>query len=136
MRRTVVVESPYMGEGSTEEEIVANTARNIRYLRACLRDCVVNYNESPYASHAILTQPGVLDDNNPEERALGIAAGFELRHIVEATVVYTDLGISRGMRYGIEDAEAKNRPYEYRTLGPDWEEKALESEKKRPGLGW
>lgn len=58
------------------------------------------------------------------------------RQSAEKTVVYTDLGISRGMQYGIEDAQKKGRPVEYRTLGVDWEKKAEEAEKSRPGLGW
>ena len=39
------------------------------------------------------------------------------RHIAaDATVVYADHGISRGMEIGIEDAKLANRPIEYREL--------------------
>lgn len=61
----VVVESPYAGD----------VERNLRYLRAALRDCLLR-GEAPYASHAIYTQPGVLDDDIPSERTRGIHAGL------------------------------------------------------------
>lgn len=103
--KRVVIESPYAG----------NVELNLRYLRACMRDCVKR-GESPYASHGLLTQDGVLDDNDPDERALGIEAGFAWRDVADKTVVYTDLGVSGGMRAGIADAESKGRPVEERTL--------------------
>lgn len=110
-RRRVVIESPYAGD----------VERNLRYLRAAMRDCALR-GESPYASHGLLTQEGVLDDNNPNERALGISLGLAWRDAADATVVYRDLGFSSGMRYGIADAERKGRPIEYRTL-PEWSDK-------------
>jgi hypothetical protein len=103
--KRVIIESPYAGDVET----------NLRYLRACMRACL-KQGEAPYASHALYTQPGVLDDDRPVERELGIAAGFTWRDAAEATVVYTDLGITKGMQYGIDDAERKGRPVEYRTL--------------------
>jgi hypothetical protein len=35
----------------------------------------------------------------------------------DATVVYTDRGISRGMQLGIDRARTENRPIEFRSLG-------------------
>ena len=104
-----------------------------------MRDCLLR-GEAPYASHALYTQPGVLDDGDPESRKLGMTAGFSWRQVADATIVYTDLGTTDGMRAGIERAEAvaswtpdpkdalKHR-IEYRTLGPDWEAKAIEIER-------
>jgi len=89
--------------------------RNLAYLRAAMRDCILR-GESPYASHGLLTQPGVLRDSVPEERSLGIAAGFAWRSVADLTVVYTDLGITPGMAAGIEHAEREGRPVEYRRL--------------------
>ena len=40
----------------------------------------------------------------PEERQLGIEAGFEWGKAAEKTVVYEDYGVSRGMQLGIEAA--------------------------------
>lgn len=113
--RRVIVESPFAGD----------VERNTRYLRACLADCLAR-GEAPFASHAIYTQPGVLDDNDPAQREIGIAAGFAWRDLADATVVYTDLGISNGMRRGIEDAArlcrgpAHDHAVEIRQLGGEW----------------
>ena len=103
--RRVVLESPYAG--SVEE--------NLKYARACLRDCLLR-GEAPIASHLLYTQPGILDDKIPEERQLGIEAGLAWGRLGEATVVYVDRGISRGMKYGIERAQKEGRPVEYHAL--------------------
>lgn len=106
--RLVVIESPYRGD----------IPRNLRYLRACMADCLAR-GEAPYASHALYTQPGVLDDDEPEQRELGIRAGFAWRPAADATVVYTDLGMSSGMVAGVADAESLGQPVEARSL-PGW----------------
>jgi len=105
----VIVESPYAG----------NVDRNLRYLRAAMRDCILR-GETPYASHALLTQEGVLLDEVPEERARGIEAGFAWRAVAHKTVVYTDLGYSRGMLAGIAHAESIGHAIEERQLGGEW----------------
>lgn len=105
--RRVILESPYAGD----------IERNLTYARACLHDCLLR-GEAPIASHLLYTQPGVLDDNKPGERQLGIEAGLVWGELAEATVVYTDYGISKGMRFGIEMAEKNGRPVEYRNLYP------------------
>ena len=108
--RLVIVEHPYAG----------NVELNLRYGRACMADCLMR-GEAPFASALLYTQPGVLDDTKPTERALGIAAGLEWGRWAEATVVYSDLGVTRGMRTGIDHAERQSRPVEYRRLGGKWE---------------
>lgn len=105
--RRVIIESPLAGD----------VARNRRYLTACLRDSLLR-GEAPFASHAIYVGP--LDDDIREERDRGIAAGFAWRSAAHATVVYEDLGISRGMQLGIEAAEAMGHPIEMRKLAPNW----------------
>jgi hypothetical protein len=108
--KLVILESPY---GSDDPAVIA---KNVRYARACMRDCLINHNESPYASHLLYTQQGVLKDGDPEERKLGIAAGLAWGAKAEITVVYTDRGITKGMREGIERAREERRPIEYREL--------------------
>lgn len=107
--RRVYVESPY---GSDNPEIIQ---RNIVYARACLRDCILR-GEAPFASHLLYTQDGVLRDEVPEERELGMEAGFAWGARADATVVYDDYGISIGMQKGIERAQKEGRPIEYRKL--------------------
>lgn len=108
--KRVVIESPYAGD----------VERNLRYLRACMRDCLMR-GEAPFASHGLYTQEGVLDDTKPDERAHGIEAGFAWRLASDVTVVYADLGITPGMRYGIDHAEKLGRPIEWRRLGAGWD---------------
>ena len=98
-----------------ESAFAGDVERNLRYVRAAMKDCLLR-GESPYASHALYTQPGVVDDDVEFERDLGITAGFEWRNVADATVVYTDLGISKGMEYGITHAKKSHRPIEYRTI--------------------
>ena len=105
MPKLVIIESPYAGD----------IPKPFRYLRACMRDCLLR-GESPYASHGLYTQEGVIDDPTPEEKRKCMEAGFAWREKADLTVVYTDLGISSGMELGIEDARVKGFPVEYRSL--------------------
>lgn len=105
----VIVESPYAAETPEGIEL------HVRYARACLRDCL-DRGEAPWASHLVYTQPGVLRDEVPSERTRGIEAGLAWGARADATVVYVDLGLSSGMRYGIEHAVANARPIDIRTL--------------------
>lgn len=107
--RLVAIESPYAGDH----------ARNTAYVRACLADSLKR-GEAPYASHALYTQLGVLDDTVPAERHQGISAGLEWASKAELRAVYTDLGISEGMQAGIEHAARMSQRIEFRTLGGVW----------------
>ena len=103
--RRVILESPYAD----------NVEGNVAYARAAVRDSLL-HGESPIASHLLYTQPGILRDDVPDERQLGIEAGLAWRFVAEASVVYQNLGITPGMRRGIEAAEAAGIPVEYRNL--------------------
>ena len=94
----VLLESPYAGE--TKEEL----ARNVAYARAAMHDCFLR-GEAPYASHLLYTQPGVLRDELPEERKLGIEAGLLWGSLAEKTVVYQDLGLRACLRRSSEPPE-------------------------------
>lgn len=109
--RRVLVESPYAAPGADPSAIATNRT----YARRALNDCLMR-GETPFASHLLYTQPGVLDDAKPHERLLGIAAGLAWGEAAHATVVYTDRGISAGMSMGIDAAIAAGRPVEYRSL--------------------
>lgn len=106
--RRVVVESPYAGD----------IAANVAYARRALRDCL-RRGEAPIASHLLFTQPGVLDDAVPVERQLGIDAGLAWAPLADATAIYTDRGMSRGMLAAVAHAEAINLSIEYRSIEPD-----------------
>jgi hypothetical protein len=106
--RRVILESPYAGD----------VEANLAYARRALRDSLQR-GEAPIASHLLYTQPGVLDDGNKAERALGIGAGLAWGVVAEATVVYTDRGISNGMTEGIVRARLEGRPVEMRSIGAE-----------------
>lgn len=106
--KRVILESPYAGD----------IEANVTYARACVRDSL-SRGEAPIASHLLYTQPGVLRDEVADERQWGIDAGLAWSAQAEATVVYTDRGVSDGMKYGIANAEKAGRPVEYRKLTTD-----------------
>lgn len=113
--RLVIVESPYAArkpDGSWDPEGVEE---NLRYLRAAMRDCLLR-GEAPYASHGLYTQPGVLNDQVPEERKLGMSGGFAWNNKADASVLYIDRGTSSGMKEGILNAVKAGRPIEVRQL--------------------
>jgi hypothetical protein len=104
-----VLETPYAGD----------VEANLHYARLCMADCLKR-GEAPFASHLLYTQPGVLDDTDPEERKLGIEAGFlwakSLTDGVDLRVVYVDRGISGGMQQGIDHGKALKQTIVYRKL--------------------
>lgn len=105
MSRRVIIESPYAGD------IEANVA----YARACMKDSL-NRGEAPIASHLLYTQPGILRDDVPAERAQGIAAGWAWRECASLSAFYTDRGWSGGMRAAYASALKEGRPYALRSL--------------------
>jgi hypothetical protein len=102
MTRLVILETPYAGKGWWPLSVFRRW-QNIRYARACLRDCLLR-GEAPIASHLLYTQPGVLRDSVPAERDHGINAGLAWLKVAEASVVYVDRGVSNGMLYGMAAA--------------------------------
>lgn len=99
----VILESPLAGDVDA----------NMAYARACLLDSLQR-GESPIASHLLHTQ--VLDDTQPTHRTMGIEAGLAWYRVADKCVVYTDRGISGGMRAGIERADEYGVDVEYRQL--------------------
>lgn len=103
--KLVIVESPYAGD----------VEANLEYARQCVHDSLMR-GEAPIASHLLYTQPGILDDTVPEQRRRGIVAGLAWLSVANLTAVYTDRGISEGMKYGISDATSAGVEIVYRTL--------------------
>lgn len=104
----VLVESPFASKLEDEHARLDAIHRNVLYARAALHDCF-RLGEAPFASHLIYTQPGVLDDNVPAERAQGIEAGLQWGAMAHLTVMYVDRGISNGMRMGLDRAREEKR---------------------------
>ena len=101
----VLIESPFAGDVDT----------NIKYARACMRDSL-RRGEAPFAMHLLYTQEDILDDDIPEEREWGIEAGLAWGKHASKTAVYTNLGITAGMDFGIQRAIEEGREIEYREL--------------------
>ncbi len=102
-----VVESPYNpSNGRTLEE-------NERYAILCCLD-VLRMGHSPYASHVFFGR--FLDEMKPAERELGMKAGFEWGSQAQICAVYTDHGITDGMKEGIKRAKALGIRVEHREL--------------------
>lgn len=113
--RRVIIESPYGAKHPDGTEDLLTVARNRRYLQRCILDCLTR-GESPYASHQMLTD--ALRDADPEERALGIEAGFAWAPAGEVPVaVYVDYGVSPGMRMALNRHEAEGREVVFRCIG-------------------
>lgn len=116
LMRCVILESPYRGHGESEGEIASRTKWNIDYARLCLRNSILR-GEAPIASHLLYTQPTVLRDEVPSERALGIACGLAWLPRASYSVFYTDHGWSSGMLAALHDHNLKhNYPFKLRSL--------------------
>src|SRR5215471_14951877 len=85
----VIIESPFAGGW-----------QNVLYARQCVLDSL-SRGESPYASHLLYTQKGMLDDKNPTERKRGIAAADGWLEVADYVAVYMDRGITEGMLHGV-----------------------------------
>jgi len=105
--RRVVIESPLRGE----------VERNVLYADACMLDSL-RRGEAPFLGH--LLYPRVLDDAREADREAGIAAHVAWIRGGELVAVYTDLGVTEGMRKAVALAFSLRMPVEYRELGPDW----------------
>ena len=106
MMRRIIIESPFAGDVET----------HITNARRCIRDALIR-GESPLASHLLYTQPSILNDEVPSERAWGIAAGHAWIGVTEAVVFYVDYGISKGMGIALDLAMQNHIVIERREIG-------------------
>ena len=106
----VYIESPYAESesGSVED--------HEEYARLCMTDCIKR-GEFPFVSH--LLYPQVLDDLEDSERRQGMRGGEAWASQADLRVVYTDMGESNGMAWGIRNAGKLGQKIEYRTLSED-----------------
>jgi len=103
--KKVVIESPYSGD----------TKKNLAYLNLCMLDSI-RRGEAPIASHKLYTD--ILNDDDPEERSLGINLGFAWLKVADLVAFYSDLGMSRGMSLSLDRLKKRivRVPYEIRTV--------------------
>lgn len=96
---------------------------NIAYVRLLVRDGALRYNEAGFGSHLVWTQPGVLVDDEPFERALGIDCGLAFTGLARTGVLNHIYGIDRGWSSGMNRSktvtEGKGLPIKTRSLKED-----------------
>lgn len=103
--KRVLILSPYKGD----------IDRNVAYARRCMLDSMGRW-EAPFASHLLYTQ--ILNDGNPAERALGFQCEAAWSGFAQLLAVYTDMGISPGMKKTMEKLKGVI-PIVLRTLDKD-----------------
>jgi len=99
--KITMIESPFRGRGDSEIMRTADAAANRAYAYRALHHSL-QIGEAPFASHILY--PLVLNDNIPEQRTLGMRAGFEFLKCMEQYAFYTDRGWSDGMIDALEKA--------------------------------
>ncbi len=110
----VIVESPFAGG-----------FKNVVYSRECLKDCL-DRGESPFASHLLYTQKGVLNDQVPEDRRRGIDAAISWLAVADYVCVYMDLGVTTGMVWGVARAAKEGKPIKLRWIRDNRPEQVIE----------
>lgn len=100
----VIIESPFAGGWA-----------NVLYSRQCVLDSL-SRGESPYASHLLYTQKGMLDDKDPEQRKRGIAAANGWLEVADLVAVYCDRGITTGMMLGVIKGARLGKPFRFRWI--------------------
>lgn len=105
--KRVIIESPFAGGDKFSEE------ENITYAREALLDSI-DRGEAPFASHLLYTQ--VLDDSIPQDRVVGMVAGYAWIGSADLMALYVDHGISKGMLEGIRKAKERGIPIEERWI--------------------
>ena len=106
----VIVESPFAGGW-----------QNVLYARQCVLDSL-SRGESPYASHLLYAQKGMLDDKDPDQRRRGIAAADGWLAVADYVAVYCDRGVTTGMLLGVIKGARLNKPIHLRWLLPQTRE--------------
>jgi hypothetical protein len=108
--RCVCVESPLRGD----------VTHNVQYADACMHDAL-ELGEAPFLGH--LLYPRVINDEDAVMRARGIEAHLAWLRRADIVAVYSDFGITDGMRAAIDLAQSVGLDVEFRTLGLRWLER-------------
>lgn len=100
-RKLVYITSPYTG----------NIKRNLAFAKAAGL-LAVHEGCTPIITH--LMYPAILDDNNPEERSLGMLMDMSLVKLCNELWCFDANGISKGMQAKMAFAKNNNIPIVYR----------------------
>ena len=100
-RRKIYVASKYAGD------IRSNTKEALKHCRY-----VIAEGGMPLASHILYAASGMLKDDDPQERELGLMFGLALLGLCDEVWVFGD--ISSGMAAEIEEAKRLHKPVVYK----------------------
>lgn len=104
-RPRIYVASRYAGD------VEANVAAAVEFCKYVIeRKCI------PVASH--LLYPQMLDDNNPEERELGLMFGLSLLAVCDEVWCFGDVSSSVGVQQEIAEARRLGKKVRYIKEGP------------------
>ena len=106
-RKKIYVASRFAGDSRVS--VQANTKAAIRYCRYVIAEGCM-----PVASHILYAASGMLKDDDPEERELGLIFGLALLGLCDEIWVFGD--ISPGMAAEIEEAKRLHKPVIYKEL--------------------
>ena len=106
MIKRIVVVSPYSGK----------TVLHKVYLQTCI-DYVIEKGHAPFAGHYIY--PNFLNDEEEEQRELGMKLGWAWGIVANECWVFADYGISAGMKKDVEyyTKLCPDMPVKYISLG-------------------
>jgi len=122
--RAAIIESPYAAApypwgddvvyGAFNKELwdEVSIRRHVQYARELMRWALYN-GLTPYASHLLYTQPGVLRDDVPAEREMGILAAKRWHELADVAVVGLDYHVSSGMLWGIQQHVDQEREIKF-----------------------
>lgn len=107
-RKTVVIISPFMAEDPSKKD------RFYNYAKRCAKDSM-NRNEAPLVSHVFYYD--MLGSSSVAlERDMGFNSQLAWIRKCDLVVVYSDFGITQGMKAAIDYAKFKNKKVELRTI--------------------
>lgn len=107
-RKAVVIISPFMVEDPTKRELF------YRYAKRCAQDSM-RRNEAPLVSHVFYYDMFGFS-TVAIERDLGFNSQLTWIRKTDLVVVYSDFGITQGMKAAIDYAKFKNKKIEFRKI--------------------
>ena len=110
--KRVIIESPYRANDINSLET------HKAYLKVAMMDSIMR-GEAPCASHKLYTD--IFNDDDENERKLGIELGFAWLQAADLVAFYVDFGFSAGMSACLVDPKTHRfrLPYEIRRVKED-----------------
>lgn len=113
--RTIIVRNTDIKIVYIASPFAGNIATNVAFAKSAAKYAIAK-GMAPYIPH--LTLPAVLNDNDPEERALGIKLNCEILSRCDELWVFRYHGISADMKAEINYAKEKGIPTRFLDIDP------------------